>query len=254
MNENCYALVIEDSRSIREFVSQILQQGAHIDHVVEADDPDHALELIEQQAGQPLLVVSDINMPGMPIEEFVQVIKARPEFTDTALFLLTGSCKETAESLAEEVPIHGILTKPFEADSLLTLVEEHVGIEERRRATRATPLQRCAIDLGFDDSHPAFSAEVVNISETGIQLRAPLPLLGAGYIYDFTSLVLQPEDGEEIEVYAQIVRLEADRQSVHNGDPRVLMALDFGRLNEPTLNRIRSYVLLNDSDTGQPQH
>lgn len=255
MNEYDYALVIEDSRSMRDLISQILQQGAHIDNIVEAEDPDHALELIKDQSGDPVLIISDINMPGMPVEEFIQIVKARPEFDETVLLLLTGSCKETAQSLAEELPVHGILAKPFETETLLALVDEHLGIQERRRVKRVEPLKKCAVDLGFDDKHPALSAEIINISETGVLLRAPLPLLGAGYIYDFTSLALQTDDGsEQIKLYAQIVRLEADRQSVRDGEPKVKMALDFGRLDERTQKRIRHYVALNDSGENQAPH
>ena len=250
MNESNFALVIEDSRSMRDYVSLILKQDAHIDHIIEAESPDQALEILNTQAGQPSLIISNWNMPGMPLQDFMLDIKSRPELADTAIFLLSGSSEEKAECLAQKILANAVLTKPFEADSLLTLINEHVGFKEKRRAKRVTPLKKCSIDLGFDDTQPAFNAEVINISETGILVSSPLPPVGAGYIYDFSSLVLQPEDGDSFKVYAQIVRLE----SVQKGAPRVLMALNFGRLDEATLNKIRSYIIMNEPCENQPQH
>ena len=254
MNKTNYALVIEDSHSMRDYVSLILKQDAHIDHIIEAESPDQALEILNAQTDQPSLIISNWNMPGMPLQEFMLDIKSRPELAETAIFLLSSSSEEKAECLAQKIHAHAVLTKPFEADSLVALINEHIGFKERRRAKRVTPLKKCSIDLGFDDTQPAFSAEVINISETGILLNSPLPLLGAGYIYDFSSLVLQPEDGDPIKVYAQIVRLESDRKSLQQGNPRVTMALDFGRLDEMTLNKIRRYIIMNEPSENDSQH
>lgn len=253
MNENNFALVIEDSRSMREFVSLTLQQGAYM-RVIEAENPDQALQLLEAQEGTLSLVVSNWNMPGMPLQDFISNIKEQPNSSNAAVLLLTSSNESKAQSMAQKIHADAVLTKPFKAESLLTLVDEHAGIEERRRAKRITPLKKCIIDLGFDDSQPAFVAEVINISKTGILISSPLPLLGAGYIYDFSTLVLQPEDGDSIKLYAQIVRLESDRESVQKGDPKVVMAMDFGRLDETTLNKLRGYISINETIENQQQH
>ena len=251
MNETHFALVIEDSRSMREHVSLTLQQGAYT-RVIEAENPDQALQLLNAQEGTLSLVVSNWNMSGMPLQDFINNIKEQPKSSQAVVLLLTSSNEDKAQ--AQKIDADAVLTKPFKPESLLALIDEHVGIEERRRAKRVTPLKKCIIDLGFDDSLPAFSAEVINVSETGILINMPLPLIGAGYIYDFSTLMLQPEDGDAIKLYAQIVRLESDRESVQKGDPKVSMAMDFGRLDETTLNKLRRYITINETIENQRQH
>jgi len=254
MNENNFALVIEDSVSMRQYVSAILRQGMRIDRILEAENPDHALQLLSQQHGHLSLIVSDWNMPGMPLQLFMKNIRARPELAEATVLLLTASCLDKAGRLAKAIHADAVLTKPFSADALLDLLEAHLDITERRRAKRVMPLTKCDVDLGFEQGSSFYRADIINVSETGILLRAPNSIRGAGYVYDFASLVLHLGDGEGIRLYGQIVRLEADKQAVDNGGNTVLLAIEFRNMGEGNRRQLLHYIGLNDEDGKRQAH
>lgn len=252
-NEN-YALVIEDSVSMRNFVSAILRQETGIGHVIEAEDPNQALTLLAQQTGQLALIISDWNMPGMPLETFIQKLQDHPMLARAPIFLLTAASNEQAQQVAVAIRARGILTKPFAAEDLIGLISTHLGITERRRAPRVVPLTRCEVDLGFDSTQPSYPAEVINLSATGVLVRSPTPAPGMGCIYDFVSLLLMPEDGEPIKVYGQVVRIQADPEVIRHRGDTVLMAFDFGRIDATTMASLQHYIALNVPCHPSAQH
>ena len=71
MNDNNFALVIDDSVSMRQTVMSILRQNSDVGEIVEAGNPDDALRLLLQHDGKLQFIVSDWNMPGMPLAELV---------------------------------------------------------------------------------------------------------------------------------------------------------------------------------------
>ncbi len=53
MNGTNFALVIEDSRSMRDYVSLILKQDAHIDHIIEAEESMGSDSIDQRYIWQP---------------------------------------------------------------------------------------------------------------------------------------------------------------------------------------------------------
>lgn len=253
MNHNDYALVIEDSISMRKFVSLILRQETNFQHVVEAESPDQALTLIQQRPGRLSLIISDWNMPGTPLQNVLQQLQAQLDISAVPLFLLTATGDAQAQQIARAIQAKAVLTKPFNADDLIGLIELHIPIE-RRRAKRVIPLTRCEVDLGFDPSQQSYIAEVVNISETGVLIRSPIAAPGLSCIYDYVSLTLLPVDGQVIKTHGQIVRIEVDPQRSRNHCNSVLIAFEFGRVDEATLTQLRHYVALNSAHPEDGTH
>jgi CheY-like chemotaxis protein len=254
MTNNDYALVIEDSLSMRQFVSAILHEEMHIDRVLEAEDPDQALKLLRQQAGHLALIISDWNMPGMSLSKFMQRLELLPGVGETPIFLLSAASEEKVRKVADEIHARAILTKPFDAADLVGLVTPHLQVQERRRAKRVIPITRCEVDLGFDDSQPCYHAEVLNISETGVLTRSPIPAPGTGCVYDLSTLTLLPEDDEAMRIHARVVRLEADPEATNNGGETLLMAFDFAKIEATTKSRLHRYIVLNDPDSNNGSH
>jgi hypothetical protein len=122
------------------------------------------------------------------------------------------------------------------------------GTVDRRRTKRLTPLIDCEIDIGFAKAKKAASAEIVNISDTGILLRTSVPTSGAGYVYDVATLTLRPAGGEPIMISAKILRVEADSKS-RGSEKKVFMAFAYEKIDEDARKLLSQYLQMNDPTT-----
>lgn len=249
MHEKSFALVIDDSVSMRQYITSILRQDGRLGDVIEAENPDHALRLLQSNEGRLLFIVSDWNMPGMSLGDFLRSIQLRPRLAGAPVFLLTAENEAKAQFVADAIGASAVLTKPFKAEELLNLIVTAIGMDERRRAKRIQPLVRCDVDLGFSEGQQTYSGDIIDISETGILLRSPVPSTGAGYIYDFATILLRPVTGEVMKLYGQIIRLEAVKQhrDESSTSKHVMIAFDFGRMDSATREQLQHYIMLSDA-------
>jgi hypothetical protein len=76
-----------------------------------------------------------------------------------------------------------------------------------------------------------------------------VPSTGAGYIYDFATILLRPVTGEVMKLYGQIIRLEAVKQhrDESSSGKQVLIAFDFGRIDSATREQLQHYIMLSDA-------
>lgn len=247
MGNNNFALVIDDSVAMRQYVTSILRQDGRVGEIIEAESPDHALRLLQQRDGNLQFIISDWNMPGMPLAEFLKSLQLRPRLAGAPIFLLTAENEQKAHSVAESVGATAVLTKPFDPERLMVLALAAVGIVERRCAKRIVPFIGCEVDLGFTDAQQTYAAEIVDISDSGILLRSPVPMHGVGYVYDIATLVLRPATGGSLKLYAQITRIEGERTEPKEVK-KVLMAFEFGRMDDGVRILFRQYLQMNDPE------
>lgn len=247
MSTGNFALVMDDSVSMRQYVTSILRQDGRVGEIVEAENPDQALRLLQQHDGTLQFIVSDWNMPGMPLVDFFKSIQLRPRLAGAPIFLLTAENEQKARLVAKSVGATAVLTKPFDPERLIVLAMAAIGVVERRLAQRIVPFIGCDVDLGFTDVQQTYAAEIVNISDSGILLRSPVPTQGVGYVYDIATLLLRPVTGETLKLYAQIIRIEGERTEPKE-DKKVLIAFEFGRMDDGVRKMLRQYLQLNDPD------
>lgn len=246
MSNNNFALVMDDSVSMRQYVSSVLRQDGCVGQILEAENPDSALRLLQEQKGSLQFIVSDWNMPGMPLAEFLESIQSQPRLAGAPILLLTAEDELRAKAVAESVGAAAVLTKPFDPERLLGLAMLVTGAADRRAAERITPFISCEVDVGFSKGQEPISADVVNISDSGILLCAPVPLYGPSFVYDVATLVLRSVTGEVINVYAQVMRIEADKE-YHDADKRVLMAFEYRNINDDIRKSLRKFQKMNDA-------
>ncbi len=111
-------LVVDDSISIRQLVSMSLKDAGF--EVIEACDGKDALSKL---AGQKVhLIVSDVNMPNMDGITLVKEVKAHPQYKFTPIMMLTTEAQESKMQEGKDAGAKAWLTKPFQADQLLTAV------------------------------------------------------------------------------------------------------------------------------------
>jgi CheY-like chemotaxis protein len=111
-------LVVEDDENIRELVDVILSGAGY--EVVTAPDGAAALQVVGTT--RPDLVLLDMRMPIMDGWEFARRYRARPE-PPAPIVVLTAA--RDAAQRAAEIHADGFLGKPFDVESLLSLVSHH---------------------------------------------------------------------------------------------------------------------------------
>ena len=113
-------LVVEDDDGIRDLVDLVLSSAGS--EVLTASDGAAALQLVGTI--HPDLVLLDMRMPVMDGWEFARQYRARPE-PHAPIVELTAA--RDAAARAAEIHANGYLGKPFDMQSLLSMVSHHAG-------------------------------------------------------------------------------------------------------------------------------
>lgn len=248
MSDNNLALVIDDSVSMRQHVMSILHENDDVGLILEADNPDEALRLLMEHDGKLRFIISDWDVPGMPLTDFIQIIQCQPRLAGAPLLLLMEEGKQNARALVKEMGATAVVTTPLDPERLLVLTMALTGTTDRRRSKRIRSPIACHMELGPSTAKKSYTATVINISDTGILLRSPVPSRGTGYIYDVAALTLLPERGGDlIKVSARILRIEADSED-RDSEQNVLMALEYSDMDGRARNSLRHYLQMYDPD------
>ena len=117
-------LIADDEPSMRLLVTATIASDQIV--VLEAADGDEAWALIERH--HPELVLLDVQMPGQTGIELTRKIRSNPSLLNTRIVILTSKAQATdvASGLAAGADLY--LTKPFSPISLLTYVEQALGV------------------------------------------------------------------------------------------------------------------------------
>lgn len=114
-------MVVDDSPSIRELVSDVLESMGH--QVFRAEDGVRALEIAESTPMD--LVVTDVNMPRLGGVGLVKALRRQPRYAKTPILVLT-----TETSLKKAVMAAGatgVGYKPFQAARFREVVTRLLG-------------------------------------------------------------------------------------------------------------------------------
>lgn len=116
--KGCAVLVVDDDAALRQLVSTALN-GEGIPTVT-ADDGQVALEVAAQH--QPFLILLDVNMPVMDGWGFIGAYHQSPE-PHAPIVLFTS--EPDAGERARAVRVDGLISKPFELDQLVEVVQQY---------------------------------------------------------------------------------------------------------------------------------
>ncbi|MCL5958095.1 MAG: response regulator [Chloroflexi bacterium] len=112
-------LVVDDDDSIRELVSLALSDEGY--DVVSAPDGAMAFDLIAER--QPNVILLDLRMPIMDGWEFLDAYRKRPG-PHAPVIALTAA-REVGNTIPE-IGADAFLSKPFDLEDLLNLVDHHL--------------------------------------------------------------------------------------------------------------------------------
>ena len=116
-------LVVDDSRDIRDLLSEGLRSAGYDVHT--ASDGEEALLIAETMP--PALVILDIMMPRMSGWELLKALRKHPQLSQLKVIVLTAIGANIGEATST---LHGAdahFDKPFAFMELLRTVEELVG-------------------------------------------------------------------------------------------------------------------------------
>lgn len=124
-------LVAEDDPEELEFVEVILQNAGF--DVITADDGLKTLELAHDELQRPDLILLDLNMPKIDGYKVCRRLKHSSKYRDIPIIMLTGRTQASDKLLGFASEADDYLTKPFNADDLLSRIRELLPIKESPR-------------------------------------------------------------------------------------------------------------------------
>ena len=168
--------VIDDLAVNRELLASLLHAFGH--ETIEASDGAEALELVRSE--RPDLVFCDILMPVMDGYEFVRQLRADSQICHIPVVFFTAYYLELeAQQLAQACGVNDILTKPYEPEQVIAVIE-------RVLASRALPSAHSisgppSLLPSFDHQHlrlitDKLSEKVVELQSSNRKLAALIEL------------------------------------------------------------------------------
>lgn len=121
------ALVIDDSRTTRLILKQILRQFGF--EVSEAGDGKEALDVLARMERADLVLV-DWDMPVMNGYEFLNAVRAQREYDRLPLMMITAHTEAESVARALEAGANEYVMKPFTGDVICEKIEL-LGIDVR---------------------------------------------------------------------------------------------------------------------------
>ena len=126
-------LIVDDHETNRQLLTTLLGYWDH--QVVEASDGAEGLE--RARATLPNLIITDIVMPTMDGYEFIRRLREEPALAATpVIFYSAQYLMEDARALAAKCGVEYVVSKPAEAEELLSTVNAALGLN----ASPAAPL------------------------------------------------------------------------------------------------------------------
>ena len=127
-------LYIEDNSENRMLVRAILEAEGYT--IVEAEDGLSGIEAAVRE--EPVLILLDVNLPGIDGYEVVSVIKAFPALASTPVVALTAYAMEGDRQRTLVAGCDGYIQKPIDVDTFPRQVEEFLHgkrekVEEREQ-------------------------------------------------------------------------------------------------------------------------
>lgn len=120
---NTTVLVVEDEEDTASLIRFILERARYT--VVQAEDGRKAQELIAQMA-PPQLVLLDVMLPFVSGLQLLPVIRARADWADVPVVMLTADSSEHDVKQALETGASDYMVKPFNPRELLARLQRYV--------------------------------------------------------------------------------------------------------------------------------
>ncbi|MFH1834095.1 MAG: response regulator [bacterium] len=121
------ALIVEDSSTMRHFLSFALQR---IPGMVfqEAKDGIEACKVLDRETFDVVLL--DVNMPGMNGIQLLQRIRKDERFSGTRVIMITTEGSIDSQQEARELGADGYVPKPVQAQQVIETIKRLLAIQD----------------------------------------------------------------------------------------------------------------------------
>ena len=117
----CHVLYVEDHDANFRLVGRILQRLPEV-NLIRADRGEIAAPLARQY--HPRLILLDLNLPDIPGTEVFQRMRAQPETQSTPIVVISADATPSQIERLLAMGARNYLTKPFNLQRFLAVVEE----------------------------------------------------------------------------------------------------------------------------------
>jgi two-component system cell cycle response regulator len=120
-------LIIDDSKTVRQEIVQLLGEIALFDDYREAADGIDGLKLLLENTAD--LVICDVEMPRMDGFKFIAMMQTRDELKDIPVIMLTGRGDREMKIRGLDQGACDYVTKPFDPGELVARVKVQLKIK-----------------------------------------------------------------------------------------------------------------------------
>jgi CheY-like chemotaxis protein len=117
-----HILLIEDSTSLRLYLRKALEQGLPGYQVKEAAEGNAALKMMT--ACEIRMVITDLQMPGMDGETFLQHLQRDPAHADKPVIVLSGNIPTYMIPVLKARPNYRLMFKPTTAEKVVQMARD----------------------------------------------------------------------------------------------------------------------------------
>jgi len=119
-------VVVEDNANVRENLAEILELDGY--EVATAENGKIGVKVIEET--MPDLILCDIMMPELDGYGVLHIINKKPHLSNIPFLFLTAKAEKTDFRKGMNLGADDYLTKPFQADELLNIIETRIKLRE----------------------------------------------------------------------------------------------------------------------------
>ncbi|WP_417819535.1 diguanylate cyclase [Terasakiella sp.] len=130
VNRGIKALVVDDSRTMRMYVCELLRQ--HQFKVLEASSGEEALNILQENRDIKL-VVTDFNMEGMNGFDLTKKIRETYDKDELAIIGLSGMDTATLSARFIKTGANDFLRKPFEPEEFFCRITQNMELIEKTK-------------------------------------------------------------------------------------------------------------------------
>ncbi len=209
--ENINFLIVDDSTTVRKLVKKVIETRFGFNRILEASNGQEALNIIKTK--QVDIIISDWDMPKMTGDEFLYEIKNNPKTKHIPFIMMTTHGEKDFIITAIQLGVSHYLVKPFTPAELEDSIRKSWNMATKRSAPRFASLPPHTALIRVNEKLQ-IPASVVNISRTGVLLRAPYHQ--EIVLFGYFNLYIKAEKNAKKEYWllgplnGKVVRLEAE--------------------------------------------
>lgn len=129
-------LIIDDDSAVRNEVKRVLNEANVFDEYHESADGVEGFKILLNKSID--LILCDIEMPGIDGLKFLGMKRAKPEYNDIPVIMLTGIGDVRLKVQSLEMGASDYVTKPFDPAELIARVKVHLKIKQLQDELRKT--------------------------------------------------------------------------------------------------------------------